>query len=614
MSLSDPSTADVVAELFDHAIDYRALFEAVPTPCVVLTVEGLICEANSAYQRVVGRTRDQLVGSTLAELFPGNPAATGADALDNVLSSLRRVATTGEPHTLEIQRHDLVDPVSGRYEVRFWSPRTVPLVHSGHVDLLLHRIDEVTDYVAHGDDQAIDLTGVRRLSDAEADLVARTSELEQANRELRATRDRLSEQTLRDPLTGLLVRSVFLESARAALSRLRRQSHSVGILFIDLDRLKFVNDSYGHAVGDDLLRCCAERLRASVRPSDAIGRIGGDEFVVLLDELAGEKEAEAVANRVLEALADPCPRLARDVAPVASIGVAVTASAETTGDVLLSHADAAMYRAKSAGRGRVERFDQEAYAALSRRNQTEADLRSAVHADELQLHYQPIIDLNTGERYAVEALLRWKHPERGLLTAGDFIDIAEDSSLIVELGRWVVAQACQQLAEWDDLLGRRAPQHMFINLSAAELTHPGIGRLVTSSAAEAGVDPSRLVLEITETGLLAEPGRAASVSTSLRELGCEVAIDDFGTGYSSLSRLIEVPASILKIDQSFVRGLSQSPESLAVVSAVLLLAHNLRKLVVAEGVEDAESLQILRELGCRYAQGFHLARPAEALP
>jgi EAL domain-containing protein (putative c-di-GMP-specific phosphodiesterase class I) len=261
----------------------------------------------------------------------------------------------------------------------------------------------------------------------------------------------------------------------------------------------------------------------------------------------------------------------------------------------------------------VQRFDQDAYAALGRRNQTEADLRTAVHDDELRLHYQPIVDLTTGERYAVEALLRWDHPSRGLLTAGDFIDVAEDSSLIVDLGRWVVGRACRQLAEWDAALGPDAPQLLFINLSAAELTHPGVGRLVTSSAAIAGIDPSRLVLEITETGLLAEPGRAAAVSRTLRDLGCEVAIDDFGTGYSSLSRLVQLPARILKIDQSFVRGLVDNPDSVAVVSAVLLLAHNLRKLVVAEGVEDAGSLEVLREMGCRYAQGFHLARPAEVL-
>jgi diguanylate cyclase (GGDEF)-like protein len=601
-------------ELLRDSVDYRELFAAIPTPCVVLTPEGLIYEANEAYARSVQRTREELVGNTLADVFPPNPQSDAADAHANVLASLEKVRRTGRADTMDIQRHDLLNAVTGTYEVRFWSPQTVPLGRHGAVDLLLHRIEDVTDFVRWGTDVGTFASGDgRQLGDAEADLFARTRELEQVNQELRRARDQLTEQTLRDTLTGLLVRPVFLEATSAALSRLHRKNQQVGVLFVDLDRLKFVNDSYGHAVGDDLLRCAADRLRSSVRPSDAIARIGGDEFVVLLDALETPEEAAVIAGRLLESLSQPCPRLAHDVAPVASIGVAVTADAGISGETLISHADAAMYVAKSSGRGRVQRFDQEAYAALGRRNQTEADLRSAVHDDELRLHYQPIVDLDTGERYAVEALLRWHHPSRGLLAAGEFIDVAEDSSLIVDLGRWVVAHACRQLAAWDATLGDDAPQLMFINLSAAELTHPGVGRLVTSSAASAGIDPSRLVLEITETGLLAEPGRAAAVSRTLRDLGCEVAIDDFGTGYSSLSRLVQLPARILKIDQSFVRGLVDNPDSMAVVSAVLLLAHNLRKLVVAEGVEDAESLEVLREMGCRYAQGYHLARPAEIL-
>ena len=614
MSSTDVSTSSAAIELLRDSLDYRELFAAIPTPCVVLTQQGLICAANEAYARSVQRTREELIGNNIAEVFPPNPHSDAADGLSNLLTSLEKVRRTGRPDTMDIQRHDLLNPRTGTYEVRFWSPKTVPLGSHGAVDLLLHRTEDVTELVAWRTEAGTFADGDGpRLNDAEADLFARTRELEQVNQELRSTRDQLAEQTLRDTLTGLLVRPVFLEATSAALARLRRHKQYVAVLFIDLDRLKFVNDSYGHAVGDDLLRCAADRLRAGVRPSDSIARIGGDEFVVLLDALDDQEEAAVIAGRLLESLAQPCPRLAHDVAPVASIGVAVTADATIGGEALISHADAAMYVAKSSGRGRVQRFDQEAYAALGRRNQTEAELRSAVHNDELRLHYQPIVDLDTGERYAVEALLRWHHPSRGLLAAGEFIDIAEDSSLIVDLGRWVVAHACRQLADWDATLGGDAPQLMFINLSAAELKHPGVGRLVTSSAASAGIDPSRLVLEITETGLLADPGRAAAVSGTLQELGCDVAIDDFGTGYSSLSRLVQLPARILKIDQSFVRGLVDSPDSVAVVSAVLLLAHDLRKLVVAEGVEDAESLEVLREMGCRNAQGFHLARPAAAL-
>ncbi len=592
------------------ALDYRGLFDAVPTPCAVLTVDAVFVDVNAAYERAVGRPRGELVGRRLADALPGNPLTADADAVSTVEASLRRAALTGETDNLAVQRHDLLDPVTGGYLTRYWSPRTIPIRHGDGVALLV-QAEDVTAYV---NGVGVATAGSASASSgAEANLVARTQQLEQVNRQLREARDQLAEQALRDPLTGLLVRPVLLEATNSALARLRRHDHAVGMLFIDLDRLKFVNDTYGHAVGDELLRCCAGRLRASVRPTDSVARIGGDEFVVLLDEVSSPSEAELVAERVLKGLSATCPGLPVDVAPVASIGVAVSTTAEMSGATLLAHADAAMYRAKANGRGRIENFDEFAYAELGRRNQTEADLRSALPHGELRLHYQPILDLDTGSRYAVEALLRWQHPERGLLAAGEFIDVAEDSALIVELGRWVVGEACRQLAAWDAELGGDAPQLMFVNLSAAEITHPDIGRLVRDTVERAGIAPARLVLEITETGLMAEPQRAAGATERLRELGCELAIDDFGAGYSSLSRLVDLPAGILKIDQSFVRGLARNPESMAVVSAVLLLAHNLRKLVVAEGVEDEESLQLLRDLGCRYAQGFHLGRPAETL-
>jgi diguanylate cyclase (GGDEF)-like protein len=419
-------------------------------------------------------------------------------------------------------------------------------------------------------------------------------------------RDRLVRQALHDPLTGLPNRLLFQERLEQALARpLRRR---VAVLLLGLDRFRAVNESHGHTAGDEVLMQVAARLQAELDLSQPLVRFGGDEFAVLA-ELDDEREAAALAERLNTSLEEPIG----DIFVTAAIGIAVEDRTNGGTTDLVTGADAAMQRVKARGGGTYEVFDRAMGGRLRDRLKIEDGLRRALERDELRLHYQPIVDLDTGERYAVEALLRWHHPSRGLLAAGDFIDVAEDSSLIVDLGRWVVAHACRQLADWDATLGDDAPQLMFINLSAAELTHPGVGRLVTSSAASAGIDPSRLVLEITETGLLAEPGRAAAVSRTLRDLGCEVAIDDFGTGYSSLSRLIELPARILKIDQSFVRGLVDNPDSMAVVSAILLLAHNLRKLVVAEGVEDAESLEVLREMGCRYAQGFHLARPSEAL-
>jgi diguanylate cyclase (GGDEF)-like protein len=455
------------------------------------------------------------------------------------------------------------------------------------------------------------------MSEAESDLVAQSQELARVNRELRKAHDRLAELALRDPLTGLLGRAVFLESVSKALARLKRRSHLVAVLFVDLDRLKFVNDTYGHAVGDELLRCCGDQLQHSVRPSDIVARIGGDEFVVLLDELTEEREADLIAERILTALSRPCtlhpvagPRVA--VPATASIGIAVAHTSDIGGEALISRADAAMYRAKGQGRGRCVRYDERAFAELGQRTQTAAELRVAVTEGQLRLHYQPIVDVSSGRASAVEALLRWQHPRRGLLTAGEFLDVAEDSSLIIELGHWVLRESCRQLAEWDARLGDEAPESMFINVSTAEFSRPELRSVLIETVGNTGVDPGRLVLEITETGLLAEPAVTGEATKTVTELGCALAIDDFGTGYSSLSRLTTLPARILKIDKSFVRGLTDNPESLAIVSAVLLLAHNLRKTVVAEGVESAECYEVLRELGCHYAQGYYLSRPTEA--
>jgi diguanylate cyclase (GGDEF)-like protein len=449
--------------------------------------------------------------------------------------------------------------------------------------------------------------------EAEADVLARAQELQQLNDELRAAREQLSQQALRDPLTGLLVRSVFLEELSRALARLARHPHPLAVLFIDLDRLKSVNDNHGHAAGDELIRCCAERLRAGVRPSDPIARFGGDEFVILLDDLHDTAEAEAIAARVLDTLGVPCRlRGGLLVNPTASIGVATADGDGASAEVLISHADAAMYRAKQSGRAAYCVFDEDAYNAEAVRRRLEQDLRAAVGTDQLLLHYQPIIDLTTGATEGVEALLRWQHPRRGLLTAASFLEVAQGNGLMVELGRSVITQACEQLAEWDDLLADDAPRRMFVNLSLPELLQPGFDHQVAAALSDAGLPPERLVLEVTESGMADESPDVERVSRALSSLGCQLAIDDFGTGYSSLSRLAHLPADVLKLDRSFIQRLGRDRESTAIVSAVLLLAHDLRKTVVAEGVEDGRALVTLRDLGCEHAQGFHLAQPQPA--
>jgi diguanylate cyclase (GGDEF)-like protein len=560
-------------------IDYAVLFASMPTPYVVLTPDLVVHDANPAYLEATGRRREELVGKYLFDAFPSNPDASHGGGA-SVRASLERARDSGRPDTLAVERYDLT--VSGGFAERYWSIRSIPILgDDGSTVLLLHRVEDVTDLVGGREETQGSLGEEhwrRRMRLAEADLFARARELHELNRKLREAHDELAVRALHDPLTGLVVRSAFVEQLSRALSRLARRPNPVAVLFVDLDRLKHVNDTYGHGAGDELIRCCAARLRASVRPSDPVARFGGDEFVVLVDDLPDADEADRVAERVLHNLSAPCRLTAGPlVRPTASIGVAVGDSAAMGAETLISHADAAMYRAKQSGRGRYERYDEAAYTAASARVQLETELRAAVSTDQLRLHYQPIIDLGTGHVHAVEALLRWAHPRRGLVAAGDFVDVAEDSGLILDLGPWAIIQACRQLAEWDAILGRRTPERMFVNLSLPELAWPRLAEHVEGAAAEMGIAPRRVVLEITQTGMLEEPRAVSAAIHALHELGFGLAIDNFGAGYSSLGRVAQLPAGILKIDRSFVRDLHRDREATAIVSALLLLAHNLRK-------------------------------------
>ena len=439
-------------------------------------------------------------------------------------------------------------------------------------------------------------------------------QLQVANAELRRERDRLAASALHDPLTGAMTRPVFCAELTRALSRLPRHPRPLAVLFVDVDRLKQINDSHGHAAGDELIRQTVQRVRSSVRPSDLIARIGGDEFAILLDDLSSHREAEIIAQRLVRQVSEACmiaPHLVTQ--PTVSVGVAF-ADSEFAGDAdgLLARADVAMYKAKTSGRNRYELFDASAYDAASSRTQMRNELLAAAAADQLTLHYQPIIDLATDRPTAVEALLRWDHPTLGLLPAGEFIDIANESGLLATLGPWTITQACQQLARWDEELQDRSPAQVFVNLSISQLVHSGLVDSAARSLVEARLDPGRLVIEITESEVLDSSEAVTAAVQGFMTLGCQLAIDDFGAGYSALSRLIDLPAEILKIDQSFVQQLSSRPEAAAIIAAVLLLAHNLHKTVVAEGVEDENALTSLTELGCEFAQGFHLSRPQPA--
>ncbi|MGQ0537804.1 MAG: putative bifunctional diguanylate cyclase/phosphodiesterase [Gemmatimonadaceae bacterium] len=435
-----------------------------------------------------------------------------------------------------------------------------------------------------------------------------------AERELRERQFR--HDALHDALTGLPNRAFFMKRLGEATNRARRSDESLyAVVFLDLDDFKLINDSMGHHVGDEVIVAVARRLEDGVRGGDIVARLGGDEFAILLERVADARDAALVAERVHEALAAPFNIGGYEHRITASIGVALSSSANERPEYLLRSADMAMYRAKNAGRNRFEMFDRAMHAEALTRLQLENELRHAVDRNEFVMYYQPIVSLSTGRIESVEALIRWRHTERGIVAPSDFIAVAEETGLIIPMGRWALHEACRQVYAWQQEFvacnGDR-PLGLAVNLSVRQFGQAELVRGVTAALRETRLPASALHLEITETALISAAHPALATIHELRALGVGIHLDDFGTGYSSLSYLHRIPLDAIKIDRAFVSALESDKLPRELVRAILGLVRAIGVEAVAEGVTSRAQVDVLRELGCEYAQGYFYSRPLPA--
>jgi diguanylate cyclase (GGDEF)-like protein/PAS domain S-box-containing protein len=517
---------------------------------------------NHAGRALFGVDEAAVPGLSIYDLYPSD---LGPESLENIIATLRR----GEPWIGELPMFAADGSV-----VHVWQTLSV----TKWLDDEPHHISAV----------GRDVTDRRRFE------------------------EELAWQATHDPLTALPNRSLLLDHLDMALARARRDHKMVALLFLDLDRFKQVNDSLGHEVGDQLLCTVAARLAEAVRPTDTVSRLGGDEFVVLCEDIDNEDHAVEVAQRVAASVeVIPFSVGGTELSVSASVGIALSSGDESHPEVLLRDADAAMYRAKDLGRARLEMFDEGMRQRSARRTELADQLAGGIENDHIVVHFQPGVCLRTGAIISVEALARWNHPDKGLLSPDEFITIAEETGLIVGLGLAVLSKACQEARRWELRFGDVSPT-VHVNLSARQLTSGNLPALVRGVLHATELSPAKLCLEITESVLMEDASSAVEMLEALKAEGVSLAIDDFGTGYSSLSYLRRFPVDVLKVDRSFVDGLGPDPEDSAIVAAIVGLAHTLDLQAVAEGVETPEQLAALQRLGCHGAQGFYFARPLPA--
>ncbi len=433
------------------------------------------------------------------------------------------------------------------------------------------------------------------------------------NTERRMAEERSAHDAAHDNLTGLPNRAFFIDHLKRAIARSKRHpDYRFAVLFLDLDRFKNINDSLGHVIADQLLVEIGRKLEAALRPEDMVARFGGDEFVILLDDIKEFRDATRVANRIHVELASPFNIGGNEVFTTTSIGIALSVHGYDKPEDCLRDADTAMYRAKALGKARHEIFDKSMHDRAVTLLDLETDLRRALERKEFLVHYQPIVALETGRISGFEALLRWQHPARGLVFPTEFIPVAEETGLIVPIGQWILDEACRQTRLWQEQLGAHKPLAISVNLSSKQFLQPDLVDRINESLLKTDFDPRSLKLEITESVVMENAGEATGRIGQLRDLGVELYMDDFGTGYSSLSYLHRFPVDTLKIDRSFISGLGARDEDSEIVRTIVELAHNLHMEVVAEGVETEEQVSYLKALQCEYGQGYYFSRPLDA--
>ncbi len=431
--------------------------------------------------------------------------------------------------------------------------------------------------------------------------------------ERKLAEEKLIHDAFHDVLTGLANRALFIDHLRLRIERAKREINPLfAILFLDFDRFKVINDSLGHSEGDKLLIAVAQRLESTLRSSDLIARLGGDEFTILLNELDDPNQASQIASRIQELLNTPFELAGGEIFMSASIGIALGSDGSISAEDMLRNADIAMYRAKSKGKARHQLFDQAMHDEALNQLQIETDLRQALGRNEFLLHYQPIFNLESRTIVGFEALIRWKHPKRGMVPPNEFIPIVEENGLIIPLGRWIIYESCRQMRQWQELNPAALDLTMSVNLSCKQFLQNDLAEQVMAMLVATRLDPQYLKLEITESHVMENGDSAVKMMKRLRSLGIELSLDDFGTGYSSLSYLHRLPVTNLKIDRSFINQMVVGDENSKLVSTIVTLAHNLNINVTAEGIETADQLVQLREINCEKGQGYYFSKPLEA--